>query len=164
MATSTTLVTEITGQVWIRSDDGTLTHFSEGMRVPVDAEIVTADGASVQLQGDGVPPVTIGGGRKVILRAEMIAPEVDPGLAAAGMPCNADATRVLTALGAGDPVDLLDPTEALIRGGDGDHDAWRFAHLAAVIETTTPLGPEYLPVLPSVEEAGPGGDQGKHVD
>src|SRR5690606_32476262 len=154
MATTTTLVTQITGQAWVRSPDGSLTRLSVGMRVPVDAEIVTADGASVQLQGDGVPPVTVGGGREITLSAEMVEPEVDPGVAAAAMPTDADAARVLAALQAGqDPFDVLDPTAAVMQGGGGDDGGSSFTRLAAVIETTTPLGLEYpRPVLPGVED------------
>ena len=60
MAAQTVLVTKLTGQAWIRGTDGNLSAIHEGMRIPADAQIVTASGSSVQLQADGQPPLIVG--------------------------------------------------------------------------------------------------------
>lgn len=49
MATTTVLVTQLTGQAWVRDADGNLTPLREGMRIAADAQVVTASGSSVQL-------------------------------------------------------------------------------------------------------------------
>ncbi|MEG0052274.1 MAG: hypothetical protein RR715_03325 [Comamonas sp.] len=56
MATTTVLVAQLTGQAWVRDADGNLTPLREGMRIPADAQVVTASGSTVQLQADGQPP------------------------------------------------------------------------------------------------------------
>src|SRR5690606_13675235 len=57
-----------------------------------------------------------------------------------------------------DPFDVLDPTAAVMQGGGGDDGGSSFTRLAAVIETTTPLGLEYpRPVMPGVEDVRLGG-------
>ena len=47
MAAQTVLVTKLTGEAWIRGTDGNLTVIHEGMRIPADAQIITAMGSSV---------------------------------------------------------------------------------------------------------------------
>src|SRR5690606_13667033 len=60
MATDTVLITHVTGKAWMRASDGTMVALHEGMRVPVNAHIMTDEGASVTLQATGVPPVIVG--------------------------------------------------------------------------------------------------------
>src|SRR5690606_11899129 len=153
MAATTSLVTELTGQAWIRGADGSLTPLHQGMRVPTDASIVTADGARVQLQADGVPPVTIGGGREVQLSAEMSEAEVDVSTAAVQPPAAPAVAQVLAALNEGaDPFENLDPTAAVLGGGAGGDGGNSFTRIASIIETTTPLGLAYPKPSVPVEE------------
>ncbi|WP_144267315.1 retention module-containing protein, partial [Comamonas thiooxydans] len=74
MAAQTVLVTKLTGQAWMRGSDGNLTVLREGMRIPADAEIVTASGSTVQLQADGQPPLMVGENQDVHLTADLIQP------------------------------------------------------------------------------------------
>lgn len=159
MATSTSLITQVTGQAWVRGSDGSLTALQQGMRVPVGADIVTAVGGSVQLQADGLAPITIGAGQDVQLSADMFQPDVDPASAAAETPADADVARVARALESGtDPFEELDPTAAVVQGSSGGDGGSSFTRLAAVVETTTPLGLEYpRPVIPTPEEIRLGG-------
>ncbi|NYT63857.1 retention module-containing protein, partial [Alcaligenaceae bacterium] len=159
MATTTSLVTQITGQAWIRGTDGSLTPIHQGMRIPADADVVTATGSSIQLQADGLPPMTIGENRDVQLSAETAQPNVDPSTAAAAAPADADTAQILAALSdGGDPFANLDPTAAVIQGGAGGDGGSSFTRLASIIETTTPLGLEYpRPTFPTVEEVRLGG-------
>lgn len=159
MATSTSLITQVTGQAWVRGSDGSLTALQQGMRVPVGADIVTAVGGSVQLQADGLAPITIGAGQDVQLSADMFQPDVDPASAAAETPVDADVARVARALESGtDPFEELDPTAAVVQGSSGGDGGSSFTRLAAVVETTTPLGLEYpRPVIPTPEEIRLGG-------
>ncbi|SHI45755.1 retention module-containing protein, partial [Pollutimonas bauzanensis] len=164
MAATTSLVTQITGQAWVRGADGSLTPLHQGMRVPVDADIVTATGASVQLQADGVPPLTIGENRDVQLSADTVQPDVDPSTAAVAPPADPDVAQVLAALNAGDdPLAELDPTAAVLQGGAGGDGGSSFTRLVSIVETTNPLGLEYpRPGTPAVEDvrlAGTGGGE-----
>src|SRR5690606_31806285 len=110
MAT-TSLVTQVTGQAWVRGADGALSPLREGMRVPADAEIVTATGGSVQLQADGLPLMTIGENREVQLVSDTVEADVDPSAAAVAVPADPAVAQVLAALNDGaDPFDSLDPT------------------------------------------------------
>ncbi|MFT0849832.1 retention module-containing protein, partial [Achromobacter sp. F4_2707] len=156
---SVSLITQVTGQAWVRGTDGSLTPLREGMSVPADAQIVTADGASVQLQPEGMPAVSIGENRQVQLGADMAQAPVDPSAAAAGALPDGDAARVLAALQAGeDPFEVLDATAAVTTGGGGDDGGSSFTRLAAIIETTTPLGLEYpRPSQPGIEDVRLGG-------
>ncbi len=171
MAATTSLVTQITGQVWVRGADGSLTPVHQGMRVPVDADIVTATGASVQLQADGLPPMTIGENRDVQLSAETVQPNVDTSTAAVAAPADPDVAQVLAALNAGDdPLANLDPTAAVLGGGGGDGGS-SFTRLVGIVETTSPLGLEYpRGVTPPVDTVqfgsgtGDSGDDGTGID
>ena len=51
MATTTVLVTQLTGQAWVRDADGNLTPLREGMRIPADANVVTAWHAVAEWDG-----------------------------------------------------------------------------------------------------------------
>ncbi|HUH60369.1 MAG TPA: retention module-containing protein, partial [Candidimonas sp.] len=118
MAATTALVTHVVGQAWMRSSDGALVPLAPGMRVPVNAEIVTADGGRVELQADGVPPLVIGENRDFLFTADVAQGDVDPGEAAIAPPADAQAERLLAAIQAGaDPFELLDPTAAVQSGG-----------------------------------------------
>lgn len=52
MANTSALITKLEGQAWIRNADGNLQPLRVGMRIPLDAEIVTAAGSQLSLQGD----------------------------------------------------------------------------------------------------------------
>lgn len=159
MATNTFLITQVTGQAWVRGTDGTLNPLKQGMRIPADADVVTATGASVQLQVDGQPLITIGENRDVQLGAEVAQANVDPATAAVAVPAEPDAARVLAALDAGnDPLAELDPTAAVLQGGPGGDGGSSFTRLISVLETTIPLSLEYpRPTFPTTEEIRLGG-------
>lgn len=159
MASNTILVTKIDGQAWVRESDGSLTPLREGMHIPADAEVVTANsGSSVQLQPVGQSPLTIGEGREVRLSAEVARSDVEvfDAAAAAG---DSDTARVIDALDAGDdPFDELDPTAAVIQGGSADAGGSSFTRLLNVVELTTPLALEYpRPSWPTPDEIRLGG-------
>ena len=142
---ATILVTQVTGQAWIRGADGALTPLHQGMRIPADASVVTAEGANVQLQPEGLPVVTIGGGRDVQLGADVAEAHVDTTAAAAAPPADPAVAQVLAALNDGtDPFANLDPTAAVLAAGGGEGGGGSsFTRLASIIETTTPLGLAY---------------------
>src|SRR5699024_8562944 len=153
MAANTIVVQEVTGQAWIRDADGSLIPLQEGMEIPNDAQIVTADGASVELQPQGQPTMTIGEGREVSVSAEMVQGEGDQ-VDNAAAPADPEAEAVLAALDAGeDPLDVVDPTAAMLQGGSDGAGGSSFTRLAAVIETTDPLALEYpRPIYPTTED------------
>src|SRR5690606_13929095 len=132
------------------------------------ADIVTATGGSVQLQADGLPPMTIGESRDVQLGAETAQVNVDPSTAAVAAPADPAVAQVLAALNDGsDPFDNLDPTAAVVQGGPGGDGGSSFTRLVSIVETTNPLGLEYpRPTFPGVEEVrlgGTGGGEGENT-
>src|SRR5690625_3305893 len=119
-------VSRLSGTAWVRGDSGELRLLEVGDRVPADAEIITAEGASVELQAEGALPITIGAGREVALDPELFdvgagSDSTESSVAPLDDPL---AEQVLAALDSGeDPFDLLDPTAAVLAGsGDGAGD------------------------------------------
>ena len=135
MAAQTVLVTKLTGQAWMRGSDGNLTVLREGMRIPADAEIVTASGSTVQLQADGQPPLMVGENQDVHLTADLIQPPTVEEAAVAS-PANAQIDQIIAAINAGqDPFDELDPTAATLSGGSeggSGHDGGAESHAPSV--------------------------------
>ncbi|MPS95230.1 retention module-containing protein, partial [Comamonas sp.] len=141
MAAQTVLVTKLTGQAWMRGPDGNLTVLHEGMRIPADAEIVTASGSTVQLQADGQPPLIVGENQDVHLTADLIQPPTVEEAAVAS-PANAQIEQIIAAINAGqDPFDELDPTAATLSGGSEGGST--FVRLSSIIEAVAPLALEY---------------------
>ncbi|RGE39188.1 hypothetical protein DZC30_22255, partial [Comamonas testosteroni] len=141
MAAQTVLVTKLTGQAWIRGSDGSLTVIREGMRIPADAEIITASGSSVQLQADGQPPLVVGENQDVSLTADLVQPPLAQDAAVAN-PGNAEIDQIIAAINNGqDPFDNLDPTAAGLTGGSEGGSS--FVRLSSIIESVSPLGLEY---------------------
>src|SRR5690606_530849 len=114
-----------------------------GMRIPEGADIVTAEGALVQLQADGIPPIVIGGEREVALGADMMQPRVDPMLNAVADNLSSEQLQVLAALQEGvDPFDELEAPVAVLQGGVPG-EGGGFVRIAPVIETVEPLALQY---------------------
>ncbi len=142
MATDTVLITHVTGKAWMRASDGTMVALHEGMRVPVNAHIMTDEGASVTLQATGVPPVIVGQNTDMLVTDDLAAAQPQPADNAATPPADPAADQALAALDAGqDPFAILDPTAAVLTGGGGGGDS--FTRLASITETTTPLALAY---------------------
>src|SRR5690606_14565194 len=142
MATDTVLITHVTGKAWMRASDGTMVALHEGMRVPVNAHIMTDEGASVTLQATGVPPVIVGQNTDMLVTDDLAAAQPQPADNAVTPPAAPVVDQVLAALDAGqDPFAILDPTAAVLTGGGGGGDS--FTRLASITETTTPLGLAY---------------------
>ncbi|WP_326999248.1 VCBS domain-containing protein [Comamonas testosteroni] len=147
MAAQTVLVTKLTGQAWMRGPDGNLTVLHEGMRIPADAEIVTASGSTVQLQADGQPPLMVGENQDVHLTADLIQPPTVEEAAVAS-PANAQIDQIIAAINAGqDPFDELDPTAATLSGGSEGGST--FVRLSSIIEAVSPLALEYGRSVPA---------------
>lgn len=127
MATQLITVLEVSGQAWIRESDGSMVRLQKGsMEIPADAEIVTAEGASLQWQSGDQSLLEVSGGRTLWLSTEWLQADVEPADHAV-MPSGSDAAAILTAL------------QADFEGGEDSS----FASLASLIETTIPLGLEY---------------------
>ena len=77
MAAEVAVVTKVTGQAWIRTDDGQLVAVHEGQRIPLDTVIITGDGASVQLSADGVPSIMVGANREFVFSGDVVQTNVD---------------------------------------------------------------------------------------
>ncbi|MDY0309848.1 MAG: retention module-containing protein, partial [Castellaniella sp.] len=142
MATDTVLITHVTGKAWMRASDGTTIALHEGMRVPVNARILTDEGASVTLQANGVPPVIVGQNTDMLVTEDLAAAQPQPADNAVTPPADPVAAQVLAALDAGqDPFAILDPTAAVLTGGGGGGSS--FTRLASILEATTPLALAY---------------------
>ncbi|WP_156105977.1 retention module-containing protein, partial [Comamonas aquatica] len=141
MANTSALVTKLEGQAWIRNADGSLQPLRVGMRVPVDAEIITAAGSQLALQGNEAGSLQIAEGQQLKLTDDLFQ-TADAGEAAITNLADADVNALITALNQGqDPLAELDPTAAILAGGDGAGST--YVRLANVIENTTPLALEY---------------------
>ncbi|MFZ7321197.1 retention module-containing protein, partial [Comamonas jiangduensis] len=141
MANTSALVTKLEGQAWIRNADGSLQPLRVGMRVPVDAEIITAAGSQLALQGNEAGSLQIAEGQQLKLTDDLFQTP-DAGEAAITNLADADVNALITALNQGqDPLAELDPTAAILAGGDGAGST--YVRLANVIENTTPLALEY---------------------
>ncbi|WP_336580013.1 retention module-containing protein, partial [Alcaligenes sp. CHO6] len=161
MALDTVLVTRVEGTAWIRTSDGSKVAVKEGMRVPVNAEIITETGASVELEIPGSPSMTISDNRSFLVSGDIAETDVDPVAAALANPNDPAITAVLAALEAGDdPFSQLDPTAAVLTGG-GEGGGSSFTRLVSIVETTRPLALEYpRPGVPTVENVRLGGYSG----
>lgn len=142
MAIDTVLISNVTGKAWMRTADGQMVALHEGMRVPVNAHIMTDEGASVTLQANGVPPVIVGQNTDMLVTEDLAAAQPQPADNAVAPPADSVADQVLAALDAGqDPFAILDPTAAVLAGGGGGGDS--FTRLASITEATSPLGLAY---------------------
>ncbi|MFW8566924.1 retention module-containing protein [Orrella sp. 11846] len=145
MAEQTTVVSSLNGQAWVRTQDGSLKPIREGDVLPAGAEVVTAEGASLQLQPEAMPAIEIGGGRTLALSGEMFDSRPPVDVNAVDDPADPEAAAIIAALSSGgDPFDDLDPTAAVnaaaaASGNDGSN----FIRVASIIETTIPMGLEY---------------------
>lgn len=145
MAIDTVLVGNVTGSAWVRASDGSLTALHQGMRISAKAEIVTEGGSTVQLLADGMPPLTVGESREMVLHPDLFETEVDAVSATVQQPEDPMIAQVLAALESGqDPFEFLDATAAVVGGAAGGGDGGSsFTRLISIIETTTPLALEY---------------------
>lgn len=142
MATDTILISHVSGKVWMRTADGQLIELHQGMRVPVNAHILTDESASVTLQGAGVPPVVVGQNTDMLVTEDLAQAQPQAAENAVAAPPDAVATQVLAALDAGeDPFAILDPTAAVLAGGEGGGGG--FSRIASVVETVSPLALAY---------------------
>ncbi|MFW8566291.1 retention module-containing protein, partial [Orrella sp. 11846] len=161
------VVTQVKGQAWIRDEQGSLTVLREGMEVPINAVVVTAEGASVQLQPEGSELLAFGGGREVRFSPEVLQPNVDATTEAVAPLTDTEADSVLSALLDGrDPFADLEPTAAVnATAGGADGGGSGFVRVVSIIETTIPMGLEYpRPLLPRPEEIRLGGYEGAGAD
>ncbi|WP_260674778.1 immunoglobulin-like domain-containing protein [Comamonas aquatica] len=156
MANTSALVTKLEGQAWIRGADGNLQPLRVGMRIPVDADIITAAGSQLALQGNEDGILQIAENQQIKLADDLFnAPT--PAEAAIANPADADVNALITALNQGqDPLAELDPTAAIVAGGDGAGST--YVRLANVIENTSPLALQYpRSINPTTEDFISGG-------
>lgn len=78
MAVDPVHVARVVGRAWIRHEDGAVTPLRSGMRVALDAVIVTDSASLVELRGAEGGAVVIGHDREVQLHADVFAWDVDP--------------------------------------------------------------------------------------
>jgi len=141
MANTFALITKLEGQAWIRDADGNLQPLRVGMRIPMDAEIITAAGAQLALQGGESGTLQVAESRQLKLTEDLFK-TADPTESALTNPADADVNALITALNQGqDPLAQLDPTAATLAGGDGAGST--YVRLSSVIENTTPLALQY---------------------
>ncbi|MFZ7327377.1 retention module-containing protein, partial [Comamonas jiangduensis] len=141
MANTFALITKLEGQAWIRDADGNLQPLRVGMRIPMDAEIITAAGAQLALQGGESGTLQVAESQQLKLTEDLFK-TADPTESALTNPADADVNALITALNQGqDPLAQLDPTAAALAGGDGAGST--YVRLSSVIENTTPLALQY---------------------
>src|SRR5699024_117493 len=139
-------VSNLVGNAWVRLESGELQPLEIGDRIPTDAEVITAPGATITLEADGLPPFVVGEDRELLLDPSLFEDEVDVDPSQFALPplADAEAARFLAALDAGeDPFDELDPTAAILSSGGVMAEGGGFVRLIKALETTTPLALAY---------------------
>ncbi|MGG4773552.1 retention module-containing protein [Paenalcaligenes sp. Me52] len=159
MAVDTVLVNNVSGNAWVRQADGSLLALRAGMRVPVNAEVVTDSGANVQLQADGMPSLMVGENRQFQVTNDLFNDDVDPSGQTLAAQVDPDIARVLAAVQAGeDPFEQLNPTAAVTSGGGDGAGGSSFTRLMSIVESTSPLALAYpKPITPAGELPRMGG-------
>ncbi|SDO92902.1 hypothetical protein SAMN04487957_1161, partial [Halomonas shengliensis] len=137
-------VTAITGQAWARDADGNLRELSIGDTLQEGEVLVTADGASVELDfGDNLDPTVIQGGQEVAMTPDLGGEEAVAEEEATAL--DEDLEALLTAIdeGEGDLLAELDPTAAGAGPGGGAEGGHSFVMLARIAEPLSPLSYEF---------------------
>ena len=141
MAQSTVIINSVVGTAWFRLADGSLQPLKEGMRVSVDAEIVTGQNTRVELQADDVDAFVFGENREILLSPSMFTTDIDISEFQVAHVTDPDLTQLLATLdGLGVSLDLLDPTAEALSDTDTDSN---FVRLLNSVETNTPLDLHY---------------------
>ena len=156
---ATVLVNEVVGTAWVVNADGSRVQVRQGMEIPENAEIITENGARVELAAEGMPALTIGEGREFALAPDVFDVNVDAFGAAvdSSQPVDPDVARVLAALEeGGDIFDGLDATAATAAAGGagGDAGGSSFTRLMSIVEPTSPLALAYPRPDATPAEAG----------
>ena len=147
MSNAVATVTYTQGQVWAKSPDGSLRPLQAGSLVNADEVIVTAEGASVELDfGDGIP-VAIAGNQEVAMGRDLW-----DELAAGADEAAVDDESVRQALAileqGGDLLEELEDTAAGLTGGAGGGGI-SFVQLARLtIDTPEPQRFDFNDTLP----------------
>ncbi len=124
MAENTVLITNVVGKAYFINSEDDKVQIQSGMRIPEGAQIITANDAAVTLQADGVPPVIVGENNNLLVTQELAQANPQPTENVVTTPAEPTgdslADQVLAALESGeDPFDILDPTAAVLTGGEG---------------------------------------------
>ena len=142
----------VQGEAYLRDNSGKLSAIKPGDVVTEGQEIVTRNGAVVELRLPGGAKVSIGPDRELLLNDEFFATASPERSENAVSSLGAEADRVIQALNAGkDPFeDLEDPAAGLTGGGLGDqtHD---FVRLVRILEEVTPVSYDYATTGDGVE-------------
>ncbi|MES2674074.1 MAG: retention module-containing protein [Pseudomonadota bacterium] len=135
MANAIATVVSLEGQAWAKSPTGTLRALKVGDRVAPDETIITAAGASIELDfGDG-RPVTIAGGQEVLMGRDLWTDLATDKQDSAVQ--DASVQEALTVLNSGgDLTTELEETAAGVMGGSGG-DGHSFVQLTRIVETTS---------------------------
>ncbi|SEL47392.1 retention module-containing protein, partial [Halomonas daqiaonensis] len=156
-------VISITGEAYVRDENGNLRELSVGDTLEEGEVLVTSENGRVQLDfGDGIDPTVIEGGQQVAMTPDLIQlqrladqAEDDEDLAEdESSALDEDLEALLTAIEEGDD-DLLaslDATAAGAGGGGGEGGGHDFVRLVRITENTDPLAFEFSSAsLDSVE-------------
>gem|GEM_PF-1594458 len=128
----------MTGRVWARQSDGSLTALRVGDVLASSSEIVTASGAFATLALDGVAPITIGENRSVALVDE-IATTTNP-VDAAVQAGETDSARLLAVVESNEDIfSSVEATAATLDGGGLGNNGSSFARVLRLLESAAPL-------------------------
>ncbi len=137
-------VTAISGQAWARDAAGNLRELDIGDTLQEGEVLVTAEGASVELDfADNLNPAVIQGEQEVTISADLADDQAVTEEAASAL--DEDIEALLTAIeeGEGDLLVDLDPTAAGAGPGGSAEGGHGFVRLARIVEPLTPLSYEY---------------------
>lgn len=138
MAVKTVIVTQVIGKVWILNGKRALHEVLAGMHIPVDAELMTEAGSTVQLRADGQPIVTIGADQTVLLTADLFE-SVEAVDAAILMPSQEQAHALIVAINAGQDISAELEQRAEILDSGSRTDVSGYVRMNVVLDATHPL-------------------------
>ncbi|MBS7350754.1 MAG: hypothetical protein KIG95_11485, partial [Comamonas sp.] len=72
--TTNALITQLTGEAWVRSKDGKLIPIRQGIALPVGLRLVTAPHSSIQLQAEGMSPLVLPENTDITLTEDLFTP------------------------------------------------------------------------------------------
>ncbi|MGM0914586.1 MAG: retention module-containing protein [Pseudomonadota bacterium] len=137
-------VTAISGQAWARDAAGNLRELDIGDTLQEGEVLVTAEGASVELDfADNLNPAVIQGEQEVTISADLADDQAVTEEATSAL--DEDIEALLTAIeeGEGDLLVDLAPTAAGAGPGGSAEGGHGFVRLARIVEPLTPLSYEY---------------------
>ncbi|MEO8119085.1 MAG: retention module-containing protein, partial [Rhodoferax sp.] len=151
------VVVILEGNAWLVTADGTRRPLKVGDEVQVGQQIITEDGARLELALPNGQPLTIASGRELLIEGNLLGTEPTDKTEAALKDLNSGSAQIAKVIaGGGDLSTELDPTAAGLTGGDTG-DSHSFVRVLRISEELTSLTLERDAPVASADQIDFGG-------